>query len=106
MSLNILNVLECKLVSGGLSKLDITDNILKFTVTYYGPGHRSVKINLPWSENENVYNIYFYPKKVTDIYGNTIFSGQSGSFTFNGYTFLVSPVHLGAIYELTEPFMK
>lgn len=100
MCLNILNVLESKFVSGGLSKIETADNVLKVTVTNNG----MVTLNMPWAEN--TFNMIFFHHKVTNLFGEAIFFGSSGNFTFNGYTFSVSPTKGGSVYLLTEPFIN
>lgn len=99
--MNILNLLKTKHITGGLSNIDTTNNTLKISVAFQG----SVKINIPWTEI-NTWNMIFFHNKVTDMYGNSIFWGSTGNFTFNERTFKASPIHGGTEYTLIGPLIN
>lgn len=97
--MNTLNFLESKFVSGGLSKIETSLNLFRITATDNG----SVALDSSW--NGHKFNMIFYPNKVTSLHGEVIFTGTSGSFTHNGYTFSTTPTTGGAIYLLTDPLI-
>lgn len=96
--MNIIANQLLKYVSGGMASMSFGPD---GTVSFVTTGTSVNKIG--GSVNGVPYNMAMYPDHITTLDGKLIFEGTSGSFSYNGYNYVVSPVDGGSMVTPVGP---